>query len=78
MGFSLSHNDELNSVVRGRAGADTPMSIQKVGPAAGRRTKARPKRLNGLFYLPELIFNASTGEVWRMLDKSQDNTKYVG
>ena len=28
MGFSLSHNDELNSVVRGRAGADTPMSIQ--------------------------------------------------
>ena len=28
MGFSLSHNDELKSVVRGRAGADTPMSIQ--------------------------------------------------
>jgi len=28
MGFSRSHNDELNSVVRGRAGADTPMSIQ--------------------------------------------------
>ena len=28
MGFSLSHNDELNSLVRGRAGADTPMSIQ--------------------------------------------------
>ena len=28
MGFSLSHNNELNSVVRGRAGADTPMSIQ--------------------------------------------------
>ena len=28
MGFSLSHNNELNSVVRGRASADTPMSIQ--------------------------------------------------
>ena len=28
MGFSRSHNNELNSVVRGRAGADTPMSIQ--------------------------------------------------
>jgi len=28
MGFSRSHNNELNSVVRGRAGADTPMSNQ--------------------------------------------------
>ena len=28
MGFSRSHNNELNSVVRGRAGADTLMSIQ--------------------------------------------------
>ena len=28
MGFSRSHNDELNSVVRGRASADTPMSIR--------------------------------------------------
>ena len=28
MGFSLSHNNELKSLVRGRAGADTPMSIQ--------------------------------------------------
>ena len=28
MGFSRSHNNELNSVVRGRAGADTPMLIQ--------------------------------------------------
>ena len=28
MGFSLSHNDELNSIERGRAGAGTPMSIQ--------------------------------------------------
>ncbi|MBR2979140.1 MAG: hypothetical protein IKC51_04335, partial [Myxococcaceae bacterium] len=28
MGFSLSHNNELNSLERGRAGADTPMSIQ--------------------------------------------------
>ena len=28
MGFSRSHNNELNSVVRGRAGADTPMSIR--------------------------------------------------
>jgi len=28
MGFSLSHNDELNAFERGRAGADTPMSIQ--------------------------------------------------
>ena len=28
MGFSRSHNNELNSVVRGRAGADTPTSIQ--------------------------------------------------
>ena len=28
MGFSLSHNDELNSVVRGTSAADTPMSIR--------------------------------------------------
>ena len=28
MGFSLSHNNELNSVVRGTSAADTPMSIQ--------------------------------------------------
>ena len=28
MGFSRSHNNELNSVERGRAAADTPMSIQ--------------------------------------------------
>ena len=28
MGFSRSHNNELNSLERGRAGADTPMSIQ--------------------------------------------------
>jgi len=28
MGFSLSHNNELNSAERGRAGADTPTSIQ--------------------------------------------------
>ena len=28
MVFSLSHNDELNSVVRGTSAADTPMSNQ--------------------------------------------------
>ena len=28
MGFSRSHNAELNALERGRAGADTPMSIQ--------------------------------------------------
>ena len=28
MVFSRSHNNELNSLERGRAGADTPMSIQ--------------------------------------------------
>ena len=28
MGFSLSHNNELNSVVRGTSAADTPMLIQ--------------------------------------------------
>ena len=28
MGFSLSHNDELNSLERGKAGADTPKSIR--------------------------------------------------
>ena len=28
MGFSLSHNNELNSVVRGTSAADTPMSNQ--------------------------------------------------
>jgi len=26
MGFSRSHNNELNSLERGRAGADTPIS----------------------------------------------------
>ena len=28
MGFSRSHNDELKSLERGRAGADMPMSIR--------------------------------------------------
>ena len=42
------------------------MLIYKVGPAAGRRTKARPKRLNGLFYLLDLILNASMGQIRRM------------
>ncbi|MBR2978966.1 MAG: hypothetical protein IKC51_03420 [Myxococcaceae bacterium] len=28
MGFSRSHNDELNAFERGRAGVDTPMSIR--------------------------------------------------
>ena len=37
-----------------------------VGPAAGRRTNARPKRLSGLFYLLDLILNASTGQIRRM------------
>ena len=31
MGFSLSHNNELNSVVRGTSAADTPMLIQDFG-----------------------------------------------
>jgi len=38
----------------------------KVGPAAGRRTNARPKRLSGLLYLLDLILNASTGQIRRM------------
>ena len=38
----------------------------KVGPAAGRRTNARPKRLNGLFYLLDLILNASMGQIRRL------------
>jgi len=37
-----------------------------VGPAAGRRTNARPKRLNGLFYLLDLILNASMGQIRRL------------
>ena len=43
-----------------------PRSHLKVGPAAGRRTKARPKRLNGLFYLPGFILGCSTGQIRRM------------
>jgi len=66
MGFSRSHNNELNSVVRGTSAADTPMWIQQVGPAASRRTKARPKRLNGLFYWPRFILGRSTGQIRRM------------
>ena len=42
------------------------MLIYKVGPAAGRRTNARPKRLNGLFYLLDLILNASMGQIRRL------------
>ena len=38
----------------------------KVGPAAGRRTNARPKRLNGLFYLPGIILGCSTGQIRRL------------
>ena len=43
-----------------------PRSHLKVGPAAGRRTKARPKRLNGLFYLPGFILICSTGQIRRL------------
>ena len=43
-----------------------PRSHLKVGPAAGRRTNARPKRLNGLFCLLDLIFNASMGQIRRL------------
>jgi len=42
------------------------MLIYKVGPAAGRRTKACPKRLNGLFCLFDLILNASMGQIRRL------------
>jgi len=51
MGFSLSHNNELNSVVRGRAGADTPTSIQdNVVPKlilTNRRCQIKTKNQNG-------------------------------
>ena len=43
-----------------------PRSHLKMGPAAGRRTNARPKRLNGLFYLPWFILICSTGQIRRM------------
>jgi|GEM_PF-2328681 len=38
----------------------------KGGAGCGRRTKARPKRLNGLFYLLDLILNASMGQIRRL------------
>ena len=37
-----------------------------VGPAAGRRTNARPKRLNGLFYLLGFISGRSMGQIRRL------------
>ena len=37
-----------------------------VGPAAGRRTNTRPKRLSGLFYLPGFILGCSTGQIRRL------------
>ena len=43
-----------------------PRSHLKVGPAAGRRTNARPKRLNGLFYFPGFILSRSMGQIRRM------------
>jgi len=43
-----------------------PRSHLKVGPTAGRRTNARPKRLNGLFYLPGFIFGRSMGQIRRL------------
>ena len=43
-----------------------PRSRLKAGPAAGRRTNARPKRLNGLFYLLGFISGRSTGQIRRM------------
>ena len=49
-----------------------PRSHLKMGPAAGRRTKARPKRLNGLFYLLDLILYASTGQVGAWADEKHD------
>ena len=36
------------------------------GAGCGRRTNTRPKRLNGLFYLPEFIFGRSTGQIRRL------------
>ena len=38
----------------------------KGGAGSGRRTKARPKRLSGLFYLLDLILNASMGQIRRL------------
>ena len=43
-----------------------PRSHLKMGPAAGRRTNTRPKRLNGLFYLPGFILGCSMGQIRRM------------
>jgi len=42
------------------------MLIYKVGPAAGRRTNTRHKRLNGLFYLPGFILGCSMGQIRRL------------
>ena len=42
MSFSLSHNDELKSLERGRAGADTPMLIRDDAvPMSSRANKKR-------------------------------------
>ena len=38
-----------------------PRSHLKMGPAAGRRTKARPKRLNGLFLFAQVYFGPLDG-----------------
>ncbi|MBR2979822.1 MAG: hypothetical protein IKC51_07820, partial [Myxococcaceae bacterium] len=41
MGFSLSHNNELNSVVRGTSAADTPVSIQDFAASMASRTNKK-------------------------------------
>ena len=54
-----------------------PRSHLKMGPAAGRRTKARPKRLSGLFYLPGIILGCSMGQIRRMGDGTTINKTTV-
>ncbi len=46
----------------------------KVGPAAGRRTKARPKRLNGLFLFARVYFGLLDGPD-SALGRQKDATK---
>ena len=45
MGFSRSHNDELKSLERGRAGADTPMSNQDFDASMSIQDNALPRSI---------------------------------
>ena len=61
MGFSRSHNGELKSVERGRAGADTPMSNQDFDvPMSIQANPGDSKKINPTHFEAQIKNNINT------------------